>query len=398
VARSPQEVDTHGMGMTESATLDLHRGFRFSEPMTIVGGTARTTASPKLRVTANGRECFSRISAWRTLDRAKRTFVFDFTAVVSAVDVDGECMEICVSSQDTALCTGRWAMDREMRQIVGNTRSAMAESRSWLLDVFRCPLCGTCATPATIHPQVLACTGCAAAFEQTTKALRFVDPAIASRFSHALPANVSWHEHNEGILRRIRNVTAAGGRVLDYGAGFKTRHLPNVISLDLIDYPFVDLVASGDRIPVRDDMFDLILCLSVLEHVPDPFACAREIERVLAPGGELYCIVPFLFPVHAHPHHYYNMTLQGVTNLFSERMDVRSSQYGHPIKALRQIAHLYAKGLPQEEQEQFRKLTVDELIRLPLAELQASGFATRLGDATRADLAHGTQTWFRKRK
>ena len=44
---------------------------------------------------------------------------------------------------------------------------------------------------------------------------------------------------------------------------------------------------------VGDDSFDRIVCVSTLEHVPNDAAAARELARVLKPGGLLAVTVPF---------------------------------------------------------------------------------------------------------
>ena len=41
--------------------------------------------------------------------------------------------------------------------------------------------------------------------------------------------------------------------------------------------------------------FDFVVCLDVLEHVPDPPALVREIASYLRPGGVLLCSAPFYY-------------------------------------------------------------------------------------------------------
>ncbi len=53
---------------------------------------------------------------------------------------------------------------------------------------------------------------------------------------------------------------------------------------------------DGTRLPFGDDTFDHIICSEVMEHIPDDAAAARELARVLKPGGTIAVTVPTWFP------------------------------------------------------------------------------------------------------
>ena len=50
--------------------------------------------------------------------------------------------------------------------------------------------------------------------------------------------------------------------------------------------------AAGERLPFIDGAFDRVICTETLEHVDDDGALARELVRVLKPGGILAISVP----------------------------------------------------------------------------------------------------------
>lgn len=67
------------------------------------------------------------------------------------------------------------------------------------------------------------------------------------------------------------------------------------VSLDL-ESPLADIRADITDLPFEDDSFDLILCLHVLEHVPDDSRAIAELYRVLRPGGKAVIQVP-IWPI-----------------------------------------------------------------------------------------------------
>ena len=66
--------------------------------------------------------------------------------------------------------------------------------------------------------------------------------------------------------------------------------------------------------------FDVVLCYEVFEHVPDPFASARTLYRLLKPGGLVLWTAPFATPFHgggAPQHDYFRYTADGAAAVFT---------------------------------------------------------------------------------
>lgn len=56
----------------------------------------------------------------------------------------------------------------------------------------------------------------------------------------------------------------------------------------------VDFIqGSSNHLPFRSKVFDKILCLELLEHLPKPSKCVIEIERCLKTGGSLMISAPY---------------------------------------------------------------------------------------------------------
>jgi SAM-dependent methyltransferase len=101
-------------------------------------------------------------------------------------------------------------------------------------------------------------------------------------------------------LVKSLGLTIGEGDILDVGGydGFLLSEVGGArkVSIDLETLPTFPGVAycvgDGLRLPFRDDRFDLIYALDVLEHVEDEGQFARELMRVLKPGGRLILTTP----------------------------------------------------------------------------------------------------------
>ncbi len=128
--------------------------------------------------------------------------------------------------------------------------------------------------------------------------------------------------YNE-LARQITQRLPLGstGRVLDVGCGsqpYRSLFDGRCSRYFGCDYYVTDTDgarAAADSLPYRDDEFDTVVLLQVLEHVPRPWKVVEECARVCKPGGFLLASVPFLFPHHPSPKDYYRYTHEGLANL-----------------------------------------------------------------------------------
>ena len=112
-----------------------------------------------------------------------------------------------------------------------------------------------------------------------------------------------------------------GARVLDAGCGDRPYEsllagAREVVGFDLPGNPHADVHGAIDAIPLDDASFDVVLCLQVLEHVPDPAAAVRELRRVVRPGGRVLLSTHGVYPFHPNPEDLWRWTGQGLERLF----------------------------------------------------------------------------------
>lgn len=96
------------------------------------------------------------------------------------------------------------------------------------------------------------------------------------------------------------------------GAGSE---VPGYVNVDLFPLPGVNVAASAEQLPFPNDLFQRVECDAVLEHVENPQAVMREIQRTLAPGGFAHLVVPFCHPFHEYPRDYRRFTADGLKQL-----------------------------------------------------------------------------------
>jgi SAM-dependent methyltransferase len=160
----------------------------------------------------------------------------------------------------------------------------------------------------------------------------------------------------------------AGGLMLDVGAGYRSTYLDDVVNFEIAPFATTDVRGVAESLPFVDASFEAVISIAVLEHVRDPFRAAAEIVRVLKPGAELICCVPFLQPLHGYPHHYYNMTHEGLRRLFEPHLIVdriTTPDSTLPIWSISWILRNWSDALPANSRSAFLDLKLGELIADP---------------------------------
>ncbi len=130
---------------------------------------------------------------------------------------------------------------------------------------------------------------------------RWWDPNSEFRPLHDInPARLGWIDGNAGLKgKQVIDVGCGGGLLSEGMAALGAR----VTGIDLsekalaiarlhlfesghpIDYRLISAEAMADEAP---SCFDLVTCLEMLEHVPDPASTVAACARLVKPGGQVF--------------------------------------------------------------------------------------------------------------
>lgn len=117
-----------------------------------------------------------------------------------------------------------------------------------------------------------------------------------------------WRSSGEQLEALVRSRLTPDASVLDLGCGrggvveLIWRDAKLAAGLDP-DSPslserrpggFPVIRGRGEELPFANRSFDLVVCLWVLEHLPNPGTVLREVSRVMRPGGHFIFLTPNL--------------------------------------------------------------------------------------------------------
>lgn len=175
-----------------------------------------------------------------------------------------------------------------------------------------------------------------------------------ARLARSTPAHPQWLLGRRQLPTSLKG---AKGTILDVGAADRwvASHLHPQTDYLALDYPATgnqfyaarpDVFADACALPIADASIDGVVCLEVIEHVPDPGQAVKEIARVLRPGGTAWISMPFLYPVHNEPFDFQRYTRYGLRR-DAERAGldvVELRRSGHALRAAGLITCLTIAG------------------------------------------------------
>lgn len=133
-------------------------------------------------------------------------------------------------------------------------------------------------------------------------------------------------------------------RICDVGAGGR-RITPATVTVDAFWGDNTDIVSDAASLGIASESFDCVFCTGTLEHLPDPWAAAREIARITRPGGIVHIDAPFMQGYHADPHDYWRFTQDGLHKLFQDFEEIDRGVHIGPASGLSWIFTAFCQGL-----------------------------------------------------
>lgn len=180
-----------------------------------------------------------------------------------------------------------------------------------LLTLLRCPRCRS-TMDLEIRGDSLSCPGCGASYP-----VLGATPALLPEDQDVIIMSGN-HRSNPFPTELFDWLESLDGYSLHLGAGSTMQRPTRCVELEYSMFRNTTVVGDALVLPFKDETFDAIVSFNTFEHLADPQTAAREVFRVLKPGGRIVIQTAFLQPLHEEPYHFYNATEHGVRHWFSE--------------------------------------------------------------------------------
>lgn len=225
------------------------------------------------------------------------------------------------------------------------------------MDLFSILACPNCKVAVERGDNQLICTSCTQTFPIIDGVpVMFPDGSVPD-IQHEAELHTR-DSYDPWVHRTILQSLSDDQIVLEIGSGNMTLDDPCIIRSDVTLTPFVDIVADAHALPFLPGTIDYVFSLAVFEHLRNPFLASQSIYETLKDGGYIYHECNFVFSYHGYPHHYFNASLQGMEQVFSQYVPLRKgvAPYQMPSFALNMILHSYLAHSRAAEFDHGRKL------------------------------------------
>lgn len=189
------------------------------------------------------------------------------------------------------------------------------------------------------------------------------------------------------LTEKLRFMAANCSMVLDVGQSTRDRFNlfdrqkieTTNINQDHQPADIIDDICAPSRL--QYGKYDGVVCLSVLEHVYDPFAAIEQIHHLLQPGGYLLLQLPFMFRYHA-PRDLsftdgYRFSRDGLAWLLRDFTDVRLYSIRGPYSSAFNLNKFWKKHIERRfgmAPARWIDRVGLRLFRRPTSDLQVSGY------------------------
>jgi SAM-dependent methyltransferase len=153
-------------------------------------------------------------------------------------------------------------------------------------------------------------------------------PAISwpQRAQRRLSPDAPFFLHRQRLLDALYTARShIRGRVLDVGCFDRPYEQDFAAQTERwigLDYPSyatyrtrADVFGAANRLPLREESVDTVLCTQVLDDLPEPGRLFAEAARVLRPSGALVLSAGQYSPPHNEPHDYYRVSRFALADL-----------------------------------------------------------------------------------
>jgi SAM-dependent methyltransferase len=168
--------------------------------------------------------------------------------------------------------------------------------------------------------------------------------------SHFHPCKYTLDRIREAVIEFASHIKK-DSVVLDFGCGEKPYYpffkdvVREYIGIDIDNSPEKNenmnlTIKQGEALPFQDEYFDAIVSTQVFEHIEDLYFYAKELRRVLKPGGIVFISAAYAWDFHPYPNDYWRITEDGYNSLFKEFSEIKFSRDTNSLQTIIQSFNL----------------------------------------------------------